>query len=97
MQLRLWPKFNLNKRSSLSAPPDWFVNTLTNIFGIQTKSGAAVNEQTALSISSVHACVRVISDGIAGLSLKIYNDNNGEKLIINNNYAAVLMNDPNSY
>ena len=85
------------KRSSLSAPADWLVNTLTNIFGIQTKSGAAVNEQTALSISSVHACVRVISDGIAGLSLKIYRDENGEKTTINNNYAAALLNDPNPY
>ena len=85
------------KRSSLSAPADWLVNTLTNIFGIQTKSGAAVNEQTALSISSVHACVRVISDGIAGLSLKIYRDENGEKTTITNNYAAALLNDPNPY
>ena len=97
MQFRLWPKFRTEKRSALSAPPDWLVNTLTNIFGVQTKSGAAVNEQTALSISSVHACVRVISDGIAGLSLKIYNDANGEKTQINNNYAAALLNDPNSY
>jgi HK97 family phage portal protein len=97
MQLRLWPKFRTEKRSSLSAPPDWLVNTLSNIFGIQTKSGQAVNEQTALSISSVHACVRVIADGIAGLSLKIYNDSNGEKIQITNNYAAALLNDPNSY
>ncbi len=91
MQFRLWPKFRTEKRSSLSAPPDWLVNTLSNIFGIQTKSGQAVNEQTALSISSVHACVRVISDGIAGLSLKIYNDSNGEKIQITNNYAAALL------
>lgn len=96
MEFRLWP-FKTQKRSSLSAPPDWFINTLTNIFGIQTQSGKAVNEQTALSISSVHACVRVISDGIAGLSLKLYKDDGTNKTLVNNNYAAALMNDPNSY
>ncbi|CAB4141884.1 COG4695 Phage-related protein [uncultured Caudovirales phage] len=96
MQFRLWPS-KTEKRSSLSAPPDWLVNTLSNIFGIQTKSGAAVNENTALSISSVHACVRVISDGIAGLSLKLYKDDGANKTQITNNYAAALLNDPNSY
>ena len=43
MQFRLWPKFRTEKRSSLSAPPDWLVNTLSNIFGIQTKSGDKVD------------------------------------------------------
>ena len=56
-----------------------------------------MNENTALSISSVHACVRVISDGIAGLSLKLYKDDGANKTQITNNYAAALLNDPNSY
>jgi HK97 family phage portal protein len=73
------------------------VNTLNNIFGYQTKSGQAVNNTTALSIASVHACVRVIADGIAGLGLKLYKDDgqNRDQIIIH--YATALTNEPNPY
>ncbi len=81
----------------LSQPADWFVNTLNNVFGYQTKSGQAVNNTTALSIASVHACVRVIADGIAGLGLKLYKDDgqNRDQIIIH--YATALTNEPNPY
>jgi len=81
----------------LTQPADWFVNTLNNIFGYQTKSGQAVNNTTALSIASVHACVRVIADGIAGLGLKLYKDDgqNRDQIIIH--YATALTNEPNPY
>ncbi len=81
----------------LTQPADWFVNTLNNIFGYQTKSGQAVNNTTALSIASVHACVRVIADGIAGLGLKLYKDDgqNRDQIIIH--YATALTNEPNAY
>jgi HK97 family phage portal protein len=81
----------------LTQPADWFVNTLNNIFGYQTKSGQAVNNTTALSIASVHACVRVIADGIAGLGLKLYKDDgqNRDQVIIH--YATALTNEPNPY
>lgn len=81
----------------LSQPADWFVNTLNNVFGYQTKSGQAVNNTTALGIASVHACVRVIADGIAGLGLKLYKDDgqNRDQIIIH--YATALTNEPNAY
>ena len=60
------------QRSSLTAPSDWLIQSLTSLFGSQTTSGQAVNTQSAMSIASVHACVRVISDAIAGLSFKLY-------------------------
>lgn len=96
MNLRFWER-KTEKRSMLSQPADWFVNTLNNVFGYQTKSGQAVNNTTALSIASVHACVRVIADGIAGLGLKLYKDDgqNREQVVIH--YATALTNEPNAY
>ena len=81
----------------LSQPADWFVNTLNNVFGYQTKSGQAVNNTTALSIASVHACVRVIADGIAGLGLKLYKDDGQSRSQIVVHYATALTNEPNPY
>ena len=97
MNLKFWQPKRAEKRSSLSQPTDWLVNTLQNVFGYQTKSGQAVNDRTALSIASVHACVRVIADGIAGLSLKLYKDDgtNREQVVIH--YATALVNEPNPY
>ena len=96
MNLKFWQP-RKEKRSSLSQPADWFINTLNNVFGYQTKSGQAVNDRTALSIASVHACVRVIADGIAGLSLKLYKDDgiNRDQIIIH--YSTALINEPNPY
>ena len=96
MNLKFWQP-RKEKRSSLSQPADWFINTVNNVFGYQTKSGQAVNDRTALSIASVHACVRVIADGIAGLSLKLYKDDgtNREQVVIH--YATALVNEPNAY
>lgn len=96
MNLKFWqPK--KEQRSSLSNPTDWLVNTLQNVFGYQTKSGQAVNDRTALSIASVHACVRVIADGIAGLTLKLYKDDgqNRDQIIVH--YSTSLINEPNPY
>jgi HK97 family phage portal protein len=81
----------------LTQPADWFVNTLNNIFGYQTKSGQAVNNTTALSIASVHACVRVIADGIAGLGLKLYKDDGQSRDQVVIHYATALTNEPNAY
>jgi len=40
-------------------------------FGLSA-SGKAVNERTALQITAVYACVRVLSESIAGLPLHVY-------------------------
>ena len=96
MNLRFWER-KTEKRSMLTQPADWFINTLNNVFGYQTKSGQAVNNTTALSIASVHACVRVIADGIAGLGLKLYKDDgiNRDQIIVH--YGTALVNEPNPY
>jgi len=96
MNLRFWER-KTEKRSMLTQPADWFVNTLNNRFGYQTKIGQAVNNTTGLSIACVRGCVRVIADGIAGLGLKLYKDDgqNRDQIIIH--YATALTNEPNPY
>ena len=96
MNLKFWQR-KPEKRSMLSQPADWFINTLNNVFGYQTKSGQAVNNTTALSIASVHACVRVIADGIAGLGLKLYTDDGQNRQQVVVHYATALTNEPNAY
>lgn len=41
------------------------------LFGGST-AGKAVNERTAMQTSAVYACVRILSESIAGLPLHIY-------------------------
>lgn len=89
--------FKVNKRSSLSAPSDWLIKSLSQLFGSQTTSGQSVNASSALSIASVHACVRVIADGIAGLGLKLYFEDENNRKQIYAHYSNAVINEPNSY
>ena len=44
------------------------------ILGTIVKSGVSVNETTAMSVSAVYACVRILSESIASLPVKVYRD-----------------------
>jgi len=89
------PKTQL--RSSLSAPTDWLMQSLSSLFGSQTTSGMAVNSNSAMSIASVHACVRVIADAISGLSFKLYFDDGTNKRQVVAHYSNYVLNEPNPY
>lgn len=58
-----------NPATPLSAPADWLFDTFG---GPPTLSGAHINERTALQMSIVYACVRVIAESIASLPLHVY-------------------------
>ena len=53
--------------SSLTEPQDW----LLQIFGTQAKSGAVVNENTALTVSSYAACVNILAQSIASFPITV--------------------------
>lgn len=57
----------------------------------------AVNANSAMSIASVHACVRVISDAISGLSFKLYFDDGTNKRQVVAHYSNYVLNEPNPY
>ena len=53
-------------------PPQNVLSTSRTFFWGRAMSGADVTERTALNVSAVYACVRVISEAVASLPLKLY-------------------------
>ena len=57
------------RRTSLSSPEQWLVEVFG---GGATKSGAKVSPDTALTVSTVFACTRILAESVASLPLKLY-------------------------
>jgi HK97 family phage portal protein len=57
-----------NPSTSLSAPAAW----LLDLYGAPSAAGERVNEETALNLSTVYACVRVLSWTMASLPVRLY-------------------------
>src|SRR5262245_20217941 len=81
-------------KTPLSAPAAWLFDTLG---ATPTLSGARINETTALQISTVWACVEVISQSIASLPLFVYKpiEPRGREKAINQREYNLLHNSPN--
>ena len=64
-------------------------NTISQNVGIYplTKSGASINENSALAISTVYACVYKIASTIASLGLELY-VRNGNRVEVANMHPA---------
>ena len=65
-------------------------------FGGST-SGKAVNERTAMQMTAVYSCVRVLSEAVAGLPLHVYRygkDGSKEKALMHPLYR-ILHDEPN--
>ena len=58
-----------NPQTPLSFPAEWLLDIFN---GGRTDSGIRVSEMTALQVSTVLACINIISNGVAGLPLKVY-------------------------
>ena len=58
-----------NPQTPLSFPAEWLIEAWG---GGATDSGIRVSEMTALQVSTVFACVQLISNAIAGLDLNVY-------------------------
>lgn len=73
-----WPDWLSFRRTSGLAEVDfWLKDAWTG--GAQSSAGAVVNEQTAMGVSAVYACMRVLADSVAQLPLKIQKiDTNGK-------------------
>lgn len=96
--------FGMEKRSSLenpqtplSFPAEWLLDIFN---GGRTDSGIRVSEMTALQVSTVLACVNIISNGIAGLPLNVYertvkNNRLGKTLSFDHGLFDLLHNEPN--
>jgi HK97 family phage portal protein len=61
-----------------------------------TAAGQPVNEVTAMQITAVYACVRVLSEAIAGLPLHIYRENSeGKEKFVDHKLFRLLHDEPN--
>lgn len=56
--------------STLTEPQDW----LLQIFGTQAKTGAIVNENTALTVSTYSACVNILAQSMAMFPIRVMQD-----------------------
>ena len=74
--------------------------TLRELFGggSHSKSGAAVNWKTALEVTTVLACVRVIAEGIAQVPFKLFLSQGGQRNPANDHpLYALLATKPNAW
>ena len=66
------------------------------LFG-STASGKAVNERSAMQMSAVYACVRILSESVASLPLHMYfyNDTGGKEKALTHPLYGILHDEPN--
>ena len=75
-----------------------YVEVDLEVGGKTTASGIKVTAKTALSISMVWSCVKILSESLSGLPLKLYDDTGGgRKLISGNDRMLKLLRKPNPY
>lgn len=63
----------------------------------QSTSGKNVNERSSMQMTAVYACVRILSEAIAGLPLHLYryNEDGGKEKAIDNPLYFLLHDEPN--
>lgn len=86
-----------NPQTPLSYPAEWLLDLFN---GGRTNSGIRISEMTALQVSTVLACVNIISNGISSLPLHVFermftNDRPGKKLAFNHTLYDFLHSEPN--
>lgn len=75
-----------------------YVEVDMEVGGKRTKAGVRVTTTVALSISMVWSCVKILSESLSGLPLKLYEDGDGDrKLVSRTDRAQKLLRKPNPY
>lgn len=75
-----------------------YVGVDLEVGGKRTKAGVRVSAKTALSISMVWSCVKILSESLSGLPLKMYEDKEGSRaLVTGNDRMLKLLRKPNPY
>jgi HK97 family phage portal protein len=78
-------------------PQDALGGSRYSFFFGSTCAGKPVNEQTAMQMTAVYSCVRILSEAVAGLPLHLYryNESGGKEKAINHSLYFLLHNEPN--
>ncbi|HEN8714183.1 phage portal protein [Pseudomonas sp. TWI672] len=75
-----------------------YVEADLEVGGRRTKAGVRITTRTALSISMVWSCVKVLSESLSGLPLKLYEDKQGGRQMVSGNDRMLkLLRKPNPY
>ncbi len=75
-----------------------YVEVDLEVGGKATKAGVRVTTDVALSISMVWSCVKILSESLSGLPLKLYEDGDGERALVSRtDRAQKLLRKPNPY
>ena len=75
-----------------------YVEVEMEVGGKRTKAGVTVTTKTALSISMVWSCVKILSESLSGLPLKLYDDKaTGREQVSETDRALKLLRKPNPY
>ena len=82
---------------SRDKPKDSLNGSRYSFFFGGTTSGKAVNENTAMQMTAVYSCVRILSEAIAGLPLHVYryNDSGGKEKDLEHPLYRLLHDEPN--
>ena len=83
---------------SRDKPQNTFGGSRYSFFFGGTTAGKPVNEQTAMQMTAVYACVRILSETLAGLPLHVYryNDTGGKEKHLDHPLYKLLHDEPNS-
>ena len=78
-----------DRSKNLSGGGSFFMGT--------SSSGKAVTERSAMQMTAVYACVRILSEAIAGLPLHLYKytDDGGKEKAIDHPLYRILHDEPN--
>lgn len=78
-------------------PQNSLIGSRYNFFFGGTSSGKAVNEHTAMQMTAVYSCVRILSETLAGLPLHTYryNDSGGKEKYLSHPLYRLLHDEPN--
>ncbi len=75
-----------------------YVEVDLEVGGKSTKAGVKVTTKVALSISMVWSCVKILSESLSGLPLKLYEDREGQRTLVKyGDRGQKLLRKPNPY
>ncbi len=82
---------------SRDKPKNYLSSSFYSFFFGSTSSGKPVNETTAMQMTAVYSCVRILSEAVAGLPLNIYryNDSGGKEKAFQHPLYRLLHDEPN--
>ena len=92
---------NMNRFQSLfhsrDKPKNYLSSSFYSFFFGSTSSGKPVNETTAMQMTAVYSCVRILSETVAGLPLNVYryNDSGGKEKAFKHPLYRLLHDEPN--